>query len=197
MRKRGALLAAVAAAGLTALVLAGSGSAAGGTTMTFKEVTTQFYFADAPPTFPPRPGPRGAGNLLYFTGALYPEGGGERQGTNRGFCLTVSDNHTQVQNPEGPGLGVPTPTPDRPAKSIAQCQQTVQLDNGTIMIEGLFNQLAFEGDCASRPTEQFCSGSTETLAITGGTGAYRSAGGVVKLTQIEYPDVVRMEVRLD
>ena len=195
MIRKTAVAAAVAAASLAALAVSGTGTAAKRESLVLKEVTTQFYFADAAPAFPPRGAARGAGNLLYFTGALYDSKNRSR-GTNFGFCLTVHDANSEVTGSEGPGAGVPTPTPGRPAKSIAQCQQTLRLKDGTITLEGIFNQLAFEGDCASKPTARFCSGSTETLAITGGTGRYSAASGVVTLKQTEYPDVIRLTVKL-
>jgi len=177
------------------VVQGGDASARPRQTLVFKEVTSQFYFIENPVTYPSYPG-RGAGNEIVFTGELFDEGGGPLRGTNHGFCLTVSDAKTRVTGAEGPGIGVPFPTPDAPPRSLAQCQQTLVLPDGQIHLEGFFDQLAFEGDCAQRLLEQFCSGAAQVLAVTGGTGAYQGAAGQATLTQVEYPDVVRLVVEL-
>jgi hypothetical protein len=159
-----------------------------------KEVTTQFYFGEHQATYPKPPG-RGAGNLIFLSGSLHEWAEPTRDvGTNRGVCKTVADHHTAVGAPEGPGIGVPAPTPDRRPASIAQCQQTLVLEGGTLLLEGLLDQVGFEGPCAQRLSEQFCSGSEQALAVTGGTGIYAGARGTAQLQQIEYPDVIRIRI---
>jgi len=186
-----ATAAALAAGGLSAVTAQGTRPA---TTeaFTLKEVTTQFYFGETP-AYPRAPG-RGAGNEIFFTGDLLR--GGRRAGINRGQCTTVADTNSRVLNPEGPGTGVPTPTPDQPPRNVAMCTQTLELDGDRIQAQGLLDQTGFEGDCAQRLTEQFCAGTTETISIVGGTGRYAGATGTIRLTQVEYPDVIRLQVTL-
>jgi hypothetical protein len=163
-----------------------------------KEVTTQFYFGES--NVYPKPPGRGAGNVIYFTGAITPWGsapGTASTATNHGFCWTVADHLTEVTGAEGPGIGAPVPTVGRAPKSIAQCQQTISFADGDLQLEGKFDQVGFEGPCVeSAVTATVCRGSVERLAVTGGTGRYAGARGEATLQQYEYPDVIEIVVTL-
>lgn len=77
---------------------------------------------------------------------------GDRNGRLESACLTVT---------EGNGV-VPASPP-----YLAQCQRTLAFSDGSIVIEGLLDETAYD------------AGASQTLPIVGGTGAYDHADGEV------------------
>jgi ABC-type Na+ efflux pump permease subunit len=67
---------------------------------------------------------------------------------------------------------VPVPAGQEPTSAIVNCVVTVQLSKGQLTLQGLVNF-----------SEQ--AGSSFTVAITGGTGAYRTAHGEATVTESE------------
>lgn len=88
-------------------------------------------------------------------------------GQSHSFCITVADGNL-------PGVG-----PFR-----AQCQESLSLAEGQIVVEGLLDETAYD------------AGSPQVLAIVGGTGAYRSAHGEVTVAKTG-ASTASLQVELD
>jgi hypothetical protein len=105
------------------------------------------------------------GDRFVFSDDVFLDG--EKVGTDGGECVIV--------------LFTPGPDPaGDPEALTAQCVATVSLPDGQITAQGLVD---------------FTQTGPFTIAITGGTGKYRTAHGEVEVTE-ESPDVDRLELKL-
>lgn len=156
--------------------------------MVLEEVTTQFYNVEpgAIVPLPPAPFPvRNAGSNLVFTADLNNTVTGETVGTSHATCLIVTDGRSEfVPGPNPPFFGdvIPINPPEQVA--LAQCQQTLRLSHGDIILSGLLDEYAFE---AFQPA---------SYAIVGGTGLYSRARGSATITQVVFPHTSRIEINL-
>lgn len=155
---RRAIVAGVVAFGVGGL--ASPPASAADTTLTFERTFVQRYVLDR---FVPG---RSAGDQQLFTAELRHPGGAV-VGTDRGFCLTVSDG------------GAPNAGPFR-----AQCRQTLQLPEGYVDLQGYFDETAYE------------AGVRQVLGVTAGTAAYATAHGYATLDRTG-PSSSRLVVHLD
>jgi hypothetical protein len=107
------------------------------------------------------------GDRFVFSEAVFRDG--ERVGMTGGDCVLV------LFRPGGDPAG-------EPETFLAQCLATVSLPQGQITVQGLVD--------FARP-----GGGPFTLAVTGGTGAYRTAHGEVEITE-ESAQVDRLKFEL-
>ena len=117
------------------------------------------------------PGPS-VGDRFVFSDDVFR--GGHKVGVDGGECVVVR----LAPDPLPPG--------QEPTSATLNCVATVELPEGQVTLQGLV-------------TFSEASGPSFTIAITGGTGAYRTAHGEATVTEGEdedAPDQLRLELIL-
>lgn len=113
-------------------------------------------------------------------------------GFAQGATLVFSEDLSQGNNRIGRNGGICTVTAARPdGTGDAQCAITSFLSGGDIAFQGRFPVLASGEGAAQRPV---LAGDFE-IAVTGGTGAYRTARGFMRGHPVD-PMTTQVEVHL-
>ncbi|MBA3582851.1 MAG: hypothetical protein H0W44_10430 [Gammaproteobacteria bacterium] len=120
-------------------------------TRTYFEQTVNFQYIDGG-----APG-RGVGDTLIFDNILINQTTGQVEGTKSNDCDTI------WQDPSNGDFW-------------SWCEETIYLSNGTLVVRGLFNEIAFE---AFQP---------QTVFIVNGTGYWKKALGYETIQQVRFPD---------
>jgi hypothetical protein len=100
--------------------------------------------------------------------------GGQKVGITGGECTAVRSNPN------------PVPSGQEPTSVTVNCVATIQLPEGQVALQGLV-------------TFSEAAGPSFTIAVTGGTGAYRTAHGQATVTEgadENAPDQLRLELIL-
>jgi allene oxide cyclase-like protein len=105
----------------------------------------------------------GVGDRFTFTDDVFE--GDRKVGINGGECIAVRI------------LPDPLPSGQEPESVTFNCVVSFELERGQLTIQGLFT---FSAETAGEPF---------TLAVTGGTGAYRTAHGEAEVTETSETDV--------
>jgi hypothetical protein len=117
------------------------------------------------------PGPS-VGDRFVFSDDVFR--GGQKVGIDGGECIVVRLEPN------------PVPAGQEPTSATVNCVATVRLPEGQVALQGL-------------ATFSEAAGPSFDVAITGGTGAYRTAHGQATITDIEdedVPDQLRLELIL-
>ncbi|WNZ09737.1 hypothetical protein [Streptomyces sp. 11x1] len=130
--------------------------------------------------------------VLYATSRIVQASYQGPEGFVQGATLVFSEELSQGNKKIGRNGGICTVTAAHPdGTGDAQCAITSSLSGGDIAFQGRFPVLASGEGAARRPV---LAGDFE-VAVTGGTGAYRTARGFMRGHPVD-PVTTRVEVHL-
>ena len=130
--------------------------------------------------------------VLYATSRIVQAAYQGPEGFVQGAALVFSEDLSQGNNRIGRNGGICTVTAVRPdGTGDAQCAITSFLSGGDIAFQGRFPVVASGEGAAGRPV---LAGDFE-IAVTGGTGAYRTARGFMRGHPVD-PVTTQVEVHL-